>query len=358
MKDTIKYKGRMRKVHKGSRGGRYIISSGRKVYLKTIKSTKNNKSTKTIKSTKNNKSTKTIKTKKKVMKGKGLFDHYCRMCSERQDDSHFSHWNAAEYKPTLEEIDSFLQRYCSEGQYKTASGEPLTVTDAWRSSLPYKKVICNSCMKLFGTQYLVGDSVYVYSGEQWYSATISSITDTGIVIVYQPEEGVLTTSMAFTSKELSLTQEPTTCLNGKMITVHIKVTHKNSNNENYEIIISPYSSLLDLKKLLYGHEDIRIQTKRQIISKDREIILPQNHFKSLSHLGITDNCEINVQISTSKRTSMELTKYESRNKCMAKLLFNININNDISDKIEIQNDVANVAKKPTPRRVKFQNKIN
>ena len=31
MKDTIKYKGRVRKVHKGSRCGRYIISSGRKV---------------------------------------------------------------------------------------------------------------------------------------------------------------------------------------------------------------------------------------------------------------------------------------------------------------------------------------
>ena len=35
MKSQVKYNGRMRKVHQGSRGGYYVISAGRKVYLKT-----------------------------------------------------------------------------------------------------------------------------------------------------------------------------------------------------------------------------------------------------------------------------------------------------------------------------------
>jgi uncharacterized CHY-type Zn-finger protein len=39
MKSQVKYNGRIRKVHRGSRGGYYVISAGRKVYLKTIKKT-------------------------------------------------------------------------------------------------------------------------------------------------------------------------------------------------------------------------------------------------------------------------------------------------------------------------------
>ena len=33
MKSQVKYNGRMRKVHRGSRGGYYVISAGKKVYL-------------------------------------------------------------------------------------------------------------------------------------------------------------------------------------------------------------------------------------------------------------------------------------------------------------------------------------
>ena len=46
MKSQVKYNGRMRKVHQGSRGGYYVISAGKKVYLKTTaKKTTANKTT-------------------------------------------------------------------------------------------------------------------------------------------------------------------------------------------------------------------------------------------------------------------------------------------------------------------------
>ena len=66
MKSQVKYNGRMRKVHQGSRGGYYVISAGKKVYLKTIKKTTAKKTTGKKTTGKKTSAKKTTATKRKT----------------------------------------------------------------------------------------------------------------------------------------------------------------------------------------------------------------------------------------------------------------------------------------------------
>ncbi len=66
MKSQVKYNGRMRKVYRGSRGGYYVISAGKKVYLKTAKKTTAKKTSAKKTSAKKTTAKKTTAAKRKI----------------------------------------------------------------------------------------------------------------------------------------------------------------------------------------------------------------------------------------------------------------------------------------------------